>query len=77
MLYDNKKKRAFVLYNSLVLTIDDWNNIQRMLFKKPFSQVLVLQMVASVAFSVKKVQELASLSNLVGYGRMKTSPMMR
>ena len=77
MLYDNKKKRAFVLYNSLVLTIDDLNNIQRMLFKKPFSQVLVLQMVASVAFSVKKVQELASLSNLVGYGRMKTSPMMR
>ena len=77
MLYDNKKKRAFVLYNSLVLTIDDWNNIQRMLFKKPFSQVLGLQMVASVAFSVKKVQELASLSNLVGYGRMKTSPMMR
>ena len=77
MLYDNKKKRAFVLYNSLVLTIDDWNNIQRMLFKKPFSQVQVLQMVASVAFSVKKVQELASLSNLVGYGRMKTSPMMR
>ena len=60
-----------------MLTIDDWNNIQRMLFKKPFSQVLVLQMVASVAFSVKKVQELASLSNLVGYGRMKTSPMMR